>query len=124
VIHLDSSFLIGALVPGSRQDRAAREWLKRGEEFGISAVAWTEFLCGPLTAEQRDLATRLVLSRVPLREQEAEMAAGLFDETGRRRGTLVDCMIAATAISDDARLATDNTTDFRRFLSFGLRLAD
>jgi predicted nucleic acid-binding protein len=123
MIHLDASFLIGVLVPGSRQDRAARDWLSRGEEFGISAIAWTELLCGPLTAEQRTVAARLVPSCVPFRDHDAEMAASLFNETGRRRGSLADCMIAATAIGEQAELATDNAADFRRFGSFGLKLA-
>lgn len=31
VIHLDTSFLIRALAPGTAQDRALREWLAAGD---------------------------------------------------------------------------------------------
>ena len=45
-------------------------------------------------------------------------------ETGRRSGSLLDCVIAATAISRDEEPATANRKDFRRFEAHGLRLAD
>jgi predicted nucleic acid-binding protein len=104
VIHLDTSFLIRALVRSSPQDRRLRQWLGAGEKLGISAIGWAEFLCGPL-------------------EAEALLAARLFNASGRRRGTLVDCMIAATAIRHGALLATADEKDFRRFIAAGLTLA-
>jgi len=123
MIHLDTGFLIRGLVPGTAQDRQIRRWLVSGESLGMSAIAWTELLCGPLNDEQRDLATRLISSRLPFGEREGAVAAHLFNGTGRRRGSLADCMIAATALGEEAVLATDNTADFRRFETFGLRLA-
>lgn len=90
----------------------------------MSVVAWTEFLCGPLGPADHGFATRFVTVREPLTEHHAALAARLYNETGRRRGSLADCMIAATAIRSKARLATGNPTDFRRFREAGLLLAE
>jgi predicted nucleic acid-binding protein len=53
-------------------------------------------------------------------ERHAALAARLFHESGRRRGTLIDCMIAAVAIEDESPIATANVHDFQRFESAGL----
>ena len=47
----------------------------------------------------------------------------LVDGAERRQGSMVDCMIAAAALADDAAVATSNPGDFNRFSSFGLNLA-
>ena len=123
MIVLDTSFLIRALARGSSQDARLREWLRNGEEVGMSAIAWAEFLCGPIEPEAVDLAARVVSRRVAFGEEDAAVAARLFTDTGRRRGSLTDCMIAATALRLDAPLATESPADFRRFEPAGLRLA-
>jgi predicted nucleic acid-binding protein len=122
VIVLDTGFLIRALARGSAQDARLREWLRDGEEVGMSAIAWAELLCGPIEPGAVDLAQRVVSRRVAFGEEDAAVAARLFNDTGRRRGSLTDCMIAATALRLDAPLATENPADFRRFEAAGLRL--
>ena len=122
MIHLDTCFLIRALVPGSDADRCLREWLANGQRLCMDSIAWTEFLCGPLAPGQRVLAERIVSERVDFSEQDAQRAAELFNASGRRRGTLADCMIAAAASQRGAALATVNSQDFQRFESLGLRL--
>ena len=47
---------------------------------------------------------------------------GCSTSPGGRRGSLIDCMIAAAAIADSAPIATGNTSDFRRFEDSGLTL--
>src|SRR6266513_3734803 len=98
VIHLDTSFMILALVRGSPQDRQVRQWLQRDESLAMSAIAWAELLCGPLPLELLSIVTRVVSQRVPFHEDEAQLSAQLFNESGRRRGSFVDRMIAATAL--------------------------
>jgi predicted nucleic acid-binding protein len=122
VIHLDTSFLIRALVQGSPQDRIVRQWLRAGEEIGISAIGWAEFLCGPIQARHLPLARLIVRQLFPFIDRDCATAAQLFNESGRRRGSLADCMIAATAIRYKASLATVNPQDFERFESGGVRI--
>jgi predicted nucleic acid-binding protein len=124
MIHLDTNFLIVALIPGTPQDERVRRWLGTGEGIAMSAVAWAEFLCGPISERLLALAERVVTERVPLLEEDAALAATLFNSSGRRRGSLPDCLIAATAIRIAAPLATTNLSDFRRFEISGLRLTD
>jgi len=120
IIHLDTSFLIRALVAGSGEAGELRGWLAGGAEVGISTVGWTEFLCGPLDLRQLAFATTITGEPVPFLAEDALHSAELFNQTGRRRGSLLDCMIAAVAIRTNASLATSNRADFQRFQ--GLRL--
>ena len=123
MIHLDTSFLVLALARGSAEDRKLRRWLSGRESIGMSAIGWAEFLCGPLTPAATELAGRLVGEPVAFTGADAVIAARLFNATGRRRGSLTDCMIAATAIEAGASLATANPRDFSRFAAAGLTIA-
>ena len=123
MIQLDTSFLIRALLPDSAEASRLRQWLEDRESIGISSLAWTEFQCGPVSAHVIAVAQRLLGEPLPFAGPEADLGAKLFNETGRRRGTLVDCMIAATAIVSEESLATSNPKDFARFEKFGLAIA-
>lgn len=122
MIHLDTSFLLRGLVRGSPQDALLRKWLRSGETLGASAIVWTEFLCGPVEEAEIELAEALIAERLDFTRDHAAIAARLFNESGRRRGTLADCMIAATALARRVPLATENGSDFRRFRDAGLRV--
>lgn len=74
-------------------------------------MSWAEFLCGPLEVEDVDLANRIVGEPLTLLGDDARLTARLFN-LARRRGSLVDCMIAATAVRAGAALATRNPADF------------
>jgi predicted nucleic acid-binding protein len=120
VIQLDTSFLIRALVAGSPEDGLLRRWLQDGTALAVSAVVWTEFLCGPLRTREIQLAEQVTGEVLPFGPDEAAVAAELFNRTGRRRGSLMDCMVAAAALGQNAALATANPADFRRFAARGL----
>lgn len=119
-IHLDTSFLIGALDPDLPQHSRLQEWIDQGAEIQISAVAWAEFWCGPTTPDEKSTARRLLSKTVPLTGPDAETAARLFNISGRRRKLFRDCLIAAVALSSNAAVATSNYADFRRFEIEGL----
>lgn len=122
MIHLDTNYLVGALVPGSLDQRRVREWLGR-DHVAASAIMWAEFLCGPVAHPDIIAAGTIVGEPVPFTAEDANTAARLFNRGGRRARSLRDCMIAAAAIGAGAVLATHNFRDFERFASEGLVLA-
>ncbi|MGH8148302.1 MAG: type II toxin-antitoxin system VapC family toxin [Rhodanobacteraceae bacterium] len=123
MIHLDTNLLIRIAQADKRIIRACQGWLEE-EELAVSSVAWFEFICGPLGAEDMQLMERLVEGRIlPFSVPQAEQAATLFNKAGRKRASRWDCMIAAAALYGNARLATLNPNDFKHFGDAGLELA-
>jgi predicted nucleic acid-binding protein len=123
MIHFDTNVLVAA----SNRDRALESrlegWLGAGETFATSAIAWSEFLSGPILAGQIRATRELIESRiVPFGTAEAALAADLFNRAGRRRGKRIDCLIAACAVCANASLATENRRDFQPYVAAGLRL--
>jgi predicted nucleic acid-binding protein len=123
-IHLDANYLIGAVSGRSPIESRLLNWLRDGEDFSISSIAWTECLNGPINAVQEEQIELLVQGRIiPFARAEGVIAARLFNGTGRRRGSQPDCFIAATAMRAGCPLATENRRDFLPFVPAGLRLA-
>ncbi len=123
MIHLDTSFLIRAALAGSVEDGLLRRWLRARQTIQVSSIVWAEFLCGPVSDAVAEETAELFGEPVPFDGFSATLAAQLFNLGGRRRGSMIDCMIAAVALRSDATLATLNVSDFRRFVSAGLTLA-
>lgn len=98
-------------------------WLSSGKSVGISAIAWGEFLCGPLSPAAEAFARQLLPAAHPLERADAEKAAELFNLTGRKSKSYADCCIAAVTIRQQAALATSNRDDFLRMVPHGLVLA-
>ncbi len=122
MIHLDTNFLIQALVPGSPAESKLQIWLTDNEDLGISSIVWSEFLCGPLTPKDEALAQALLATPEPFLASDAHKSAELFNATGHRSRSLADCQIAAVALRCGARLATGNVADFTLFQNHGLNL--
>lgn len=124
MIILDANYLIGAPKPRSPELEEIARWRQGGETIATSAIAWTEFLSGPVTSENiADLRSLLDGGVLEFDEACAVTAARLFNATGRKRSLRVDGMIVATALENDARLATHNLDHFQPFLAHGLKFA-
>jgi predicted nucleic acid-binding protein len=94
MIHLDTNYLIGLAVAGSPEARSVDRWLAAREPIAASALAWTEFLNGPVHPQEVALVESIIASRiVPFDKAAAVLAAALFNKTGRRRGSRFDCLI-------------------------------
>lgn len=120
MIHLDTNFPIRALVAGTLQDTQLQEWIG-SEKLGIDSIVWAEFLCGPLTSQQVAAVQSIVGHIEPFLPQDGSVAAQLFNSSGRRKGSLADCMIAAVCLRVGATLATSNAVDFKHFAIAGLK---
>ncbi len=124
MILLDANYLIAAPQPGSPEFAAIAHWQRSGELLSTAAVAWTEFLSGPIHPDdEADVRALLRAGIFDFNVACATTAAQLFNATGRKRSLRVDAMIAATAIEHQARLASRNLEDFRLFVPHGLMLA-
>jgi len=85
-VHLDTSFLIRALRPGTRQDQMLRALLEASRELAMSSIAWAEFLCGPLNGRQLDIARRITPELIPFgRLQTPARSVGRVATPGRRK---------------------------------------
>lgn len=123
MIQFDTNFLVALVAPMHDVLELTQNWMESNEQIAISSIAWSEFCNGPLIDSSRMLALDVVQDRVlDFSKEQAELAAELFNQTGRRRSSRCDCMIAASAITHRASLATFNHKDFQKFLPHGLRL--
>ena len=124
-VHLDANVLVALSDPSLPFFATVAEAIARGDQMETSVIAWHEYARGPLLPEDQARTARLLEDRiVALTRQMAELAARLFNETGGRRASTADCLIAAAAIKANAELLTDNVTDFEGFVPHGLRLLE
>ena len=124
-ILLDTNALIALSDPSNLLFQAAERALKAGAMACTCSVAWHEYVRGPLNDKDRERVLRVIESRIySLERKNAEFAAKLFNQTGRRRGSTADCLIAAVAVAYDAELMTWNLSDFKPFEPHGLRMVE
>lgn len=122
VICLDTNYLIRCLMPGTMEASRMVAWTKAGTLLVTPAVVWHEFLCGPVSSQQVNTMRAFVRDIISYGESHAAESARIFNAVGRARRLRVDVMIAGTAITLGAPLATNNVADFSIFLEHGLEL--
>jgi predicted nucleic acid-binding protein len=111
-LHLETSFLIRALIQSSPEHALLRNWLEEGRKPDMSSIAWAEFLSGPLSEDHLTQATMILNELLPFDPEDAAVAAELFNRSGRKRQIFRDCLIAASALRHGAEIATSNRSDF------------
>jgi len=79
--HFDTNFLIQAAKDGSPAHKEFQQWSAANESFGISSVAWAEYLCGPLDPTGEALARSMFPALEIFTEPDAVLAARLFNQT-------------------------------------------
>ncbi len=122
MIHLDTNALIYR-PQWAKQGHPVVERIAAGEPAAACAIVWYEFMLGPLAPDEADLACAFVQSRiVPIADQDAELAARLFNATGRKRQHKTDTLIAACAIQAQAEFVTACGSDSQPLVTHGLRL--
>jgi predicted nucleic acid-binding protein len=133
LIHLDNDYLTNLPGGASTQHTNVRGWTLKEHPIGTSAVAWTEFMRGPNNngrnkTEISVVKMLLTAGIVPFGEEEAELAAYLFNVIQRPKGfhskLRMDSLIAACAITKNALLATDNMNHFKCFIPYRLECVD
>jgi predicted nucleic acid-binding protein len=123
MICLDANYLIGGVSKDRPESSQLLAWSDEGETFCTPSPAWYEFLCGPVSGSQIAVMLAFLTGGIiAFEETQATVAARLFNAVNRPRRLRVDAMIAATAITAGAGLATLNTTDFELFVPHGLEL--
>ena len=125
LLHLDTNALIALADPGGSVVKIVRDHVQSGTLPAASAVAWHEFVRGPLMPDELLRVERVVGARIQhVSRGTSELAARLFNATGRHRASTADCFIAANAIEQDAELLTADGDDFKLFAPLGLKLVD
>ena len=123
MIFLDTNYLIRGLINGTEESAQLTEWCKNETVLTTNSLVWCEFITGPITDEEINLAWHLVgMSVHAFDHGDSVLAAKLFNELARPRSQRIDIMITASAINRKATLATVNTADFTALISHGLSL--
>ena len=125
MLLLDTNALVALSDPSHLLFQRIEKALAQGDTAATNAIAWHEFIRGPLLPEDHQRALLILEQRVlALDREDAEVATMLYNRTGRRRSSTPDCLIAATALRREWRVVTANQEDYRRFIPFGLKLLD
>lgn len=124
MIHFDTNALI-YLPQWAKDGHPVIKRVVAGEPAAVCSVVWYEYLCVPLTNDEAALTHAFLQGRIqPVTEEDAQLAAELFNATGRKRMHRTDTLIAACAIRANAEFVTANVTYFQPLTMHGLRLVD
>ncbi len=123
MIFLDTNYLIRGLINGTAESAQLAKWCEDETPLITNSLVWCEFITGPITDEEINLAWHLVGMEVhSFDHADSILAATLFNKLGRPRSKRIDIMIAASAMNLETTLATANLADFTALIPHGLSL--
>lgn len=122
MIHFDTNALI-YLPQWANEGHPIIERIAAGEPAAVCTVVWYEYLCGLPGDEKAGLAHAFLQGRIlPVTEEDARLAAELFNAAGCKRQHRTDTLIAACAIRANAEFITVNIAGFQPLTAHGLHL--
>jgi len=112
--HLDTDFLIKALLARGSEQELLRAISDSTAEIEMSALAWYEFCRGPRSPEQEAVARSYLETEgiIAFGEDLASKSADTFRRLGSPRRRAFDVAIATVAMARSAHLLTGNTRDY------------
>ena len=123
LIHFDTNALV-ALPHWAEQGQPIIQSIADGAPAAVSSIVWYEFLIGPISEQEIRLAHAFLRGVIiDIDGADAQLAAELYNNAGRKRRLKTDALIAACAIRAGARLLTLNLEDFAPFQAMGLQIA-
>ena len=85
MICLDTNFLIRGVAESTDEAAKLIQWIEEGETLITAMPAWFEFICGPVTEEQKATMRAFLSEIVPFSEAQAIESARLFNAIRRKR---------------------------------------
>jgi predicted nucleic acid-binding protein len=120
---LDTNAMIALGDPTHPLFTSLETAVSSGASCATCSIAWHEYVRGPLSETDHQRTGWILENRIyGLDKEDAEIAAILFNRTGRKRSSTSDCLIAASALRRNMQLVTLNVSDFEPFTPLGLQL--
>lgn len=114
MILLDTSVMIASFSGSRRMLGEMREYLLKGERFGLPVLCLYEWLRGPRHPDEIYIQEQLFPAQhaLPFGPEAAEISAQIYRALPRARNREMDIAIAACALQHQAQLWTLNIRDY------------
>ena len=113
IFIFDTDVIIDILRDKKETVLQVEDWSYKADVLACSVITIAEIFAGMRSSEEKKTRELLdSLTKLPLSEEVAEIAGRLKGTTKSHQLTLDDCVIAATALENEAMLFTKNTKHY------------